>query len=198
MSSDGRNRVGFLYTRPSAASLLDAGEQERRVRLAAVAIGLTCGAVFREKALTARQRRIGLPIRAALLRRLATSGGSVLVADLAVLARSLPDLVVVLAEVEAGRATVMLADGGGAARSVTAADLEAARRAYIREAVVEGRAKARARGVHFGRPTTPVAKALAVRDALLRGLGVRAAARVSGVGVATASRIRNSAPKADA
>ena len=82
---------------------------------------------------------------------------------------------------------------GGAARTVVAPDLEAARRAYIREAVMEDRAKARARGVQFGRPPVTTAKAQAVRDALARGLGVRAAARVAGVGVATASRIRDAA-----
>jgi hypothetical protein len=122
---------------------------------------------------------------------------AVLVADLAVLARSLPDLVAVLAEVEASGATVLLADEGDTARSLTAADLEAARRAYIQAAIMEGRAKARARGVQFGRPATPAAKAQAVRDAFARGLGVRAAARVGGVGVATASRIRDGALQTD-
>jgi DNA invertase Pin-like site-specific DNA recombinase len=127
-----------------------------------------------------------------LLRRLANEHGTILVADLAVLARNLPDLVTVLAEVEANGAPVLVADEYGAPRSLTAADLEAARRAYVREAVAEGRAKARARGVRFGRPTTSATKAQAVRDAFATGLGVRAAARVAGVGVATASRIRDS------
>jgi hypothetical protein len=99
--------------------------------------------------------------------------------------------VAVLAEAEASGSVVLVADAGGAARPIVAADLEAARRAYIREAVMEGRAKARARGVEFGRPRVVAAKVQAVRDALARGLGVRAAARVSGVGVATASRIRD-------
>ncbi|MGK7869662.1 recombinase family protein, partial [Falsiroseomonas sp. E2-1-a20] len=182
MVDNGRGRVGFTYTRPSAASPLDAAEQERRIRLAAEATGLTCGVAFREGVMSTRQRRVSLPVRSALLRRLTDEGGTVLVADLAVLARSLPDLVTALAKAEASGATVLLADESGAARSVTASDLEAARRAYVREAVAEGRAKARARGVRFGRPRTSATKAQAVRDAIARGLGVRAAARVGGRG----------------
>jgi DNA invertase Pin-like site-specific DNA recombinase len=187
MSSDGRDRVGFLYTRPSAASPLDPAEQERRVRLAAEATGLSCGIALREKALTARQRRNGLPIRAGLLRRLAKSGGCVLVADLAVLARSLPDLVTVLAKVEVSGASVLLVDERGVVRSSTAADLEAARRAHIREAVMDVGVKAHARGVQFGGPATSAARDQAVRNATARGLVVRAAARVGGVGVASAA-----------
>jgi DNA invertase Pin-like site-specific DNA recombinase len=147
MSMAEQNRVGFLYIRPSTASPLDAAEQERRVRQAAEAIDLICGAVLREKPMTARQRRAGLPMRAALLRRIGDAGGTVVVADLAALGRSLPDLVAVLAEIEASGSAVFIADAGGDSRLVTAADLETARRAYIREAIMEGRAKARARGV---------------------------------------------------
>jgi DNA invertase Pin-like site-specific DNA recombinase len=197
VGDQGQDRMSFLYMRPSTASSLDAAEQERRIRLAAEATGLICEVAFREGVMSTRQRRAGLPIRAALLRRLTDEGGTVLVADLAVLARSLPDLVTVLAKMEAGGATVLVADEYGAARSVTASDLEAARRAYVREAVAEGRAKARARGVRFGRPTTSATKAQAVRDAIARGLGVRAAARVGGVGVATASRIRDTVLQTD-
>jgi hypothetical protein len=186
-----QNRVGFLYIRPSTASPLDAAEQERRIQLAVDALSLIFGAILREKPMTARQRRAGLPMRAALLRRLGDAGGTVLVADLAVLGRSLPDLVAVLAAAEGHGTAVLVADECGHASPVIAADLEAARRAYIREAVMEGRAKARARGVEFGRPRVVAAKVQAVRDALARGLGVRAAARVGGVGVATASRIRD-------
>jgi DNA invertase Pin-like site-specific DNA recombinase len=118
----------------------------------------------------------------------------VLVADAVVLGRSLHDLVAVLAEMERRGATVLVMDGGGIARPITAAYLEAARRAYAREAVMEGRAKAKARGVQFGRPRVVAAKVQTVQEALASGLGVRAAARVGGVGVATASRIRDAAP----
>jgi DNA invertase Pin-like site-specific DNA recombinase len=193
MSREEQSRVVFLYVRPCSASPLDEAEQERRVRLAADANGVTCEAVLRERPISPRQRRSGLPVRTALLRRLGKASTTVLVADLAVLGRSLPDLVAVLAEVESRGATVLVADESGATRPVLAADLEAARRAYVREAVMEGRARARARGVEFGRPRVVAAKVQAVRDALARGLGVRAAARAGGVGVATASRIRDAA-----
>jgi hypothetical protein len=156
-------RTGFLYVRPCAALPLDPTEQERRIRQAAEAMALTCDAVLREKAMSARQRRAGLPMRAALLRRLDQRQSTIVVADAAVLGRSLPDLVAVLAEAEARGATVRVAGEGGIARPVAAADLEAARRAYIREAVMEGRAKARARGVEFGRPRIVAAKVQAVR-----------------------------------
>jgi DNA invertase Pin-like site-specific DNA recombinase len=134
-------------------------------------------------------------MRAVLLTRLNRSRGTILVADAAVLGRSLPDLVATLADAESRGATVLVAEESGRARSIIAADLEAARRAYIREAVREGRAKARARGVKFGRPRVVAAKVQAVRAALARGLGIRAAARAGDVGVATASRIRDRTPR---
>jgi DNA invertase Pin-like site-specific DNA recombinase len=160
-------------------------------------MGLVCDTAFREAAMSARQRRAGLPMRALLLTRLNRTRPTILVADVSVLGRSLPDLVAVLAEVESRRATVLVADDVGDARPVAAADLEAARRAYIREAVMEGRAKARARGVEFGRPRVVAAKVQVVRAALAKGMGVRAAARAGGVGVATATRIRDCAARSD-
>lgn len=144
--------------------------------------------------MSARQRRAGLPVRAALLRQVRHTGGIVLVADVTVFGRSLPDLVAVLAEAEECEATVLVADDDGNTRPVAAADLEAAGGAFLREAVMEGRARARARGVEFGRPRVAAMRVESVRDALARGLGVRAAARAVGVGVATASRIRDAGP----
>jgi hypothetical protein len=50
--------------------------------------------------------------------------------------------------------------------------------------------------VKFGRPQISTTKEQSVKDALARGVGVRAAARAGGVGVATASRIRDAVPLA--
>jgi hypothetical protein len=167
-------RVAHLYIRPSLAIPLTSGEQDARVRLAAQAIGLPVGGIWREKPLTARQRRRELPLRSFLLGRL-NHDITILVADIATLGRSLPDLIATLARAEARGATVLIAtDDLGAVRSVSAVDLEAARQAYAREAIVEGRANARARGVKFGRPAISTTKAQAVQDAFTRGLGVRA------------------------
>lgn len=187
-------RIAHIYIRPCLACPLDPAEQERRVRLAADIMGTPIAGVWREAALTPRQRRSGLPVRGVLLRRLGRGAPIILIGDLVVLGRSLADLVAMLAQAETcGAAVLIAADASGAVRPVSAADLEAARRAYAREAIAEGRARARARGVRFGRPTVPASKVERVRDALARGVGLRAAARRAGVGVATASRIRDAA-----
>ncbi len=185
--------VAYLYSREAVAVLLAANEQERRIRLAASGMALPSGRIWREQRMTPRQRRRSLPVRSAIIHRL-NLGATILVADLAVLGRNLPDLIATLAQAEACGAAVLIAiDGRGTVRPVSAADLDAARRAYGREAIMEGRAKARERGVRFGRPMISVARVEKVRDALAQGLGVRAAARAGGVGVATASRIRDAA-----
>lgn len=171
------------------ASRLDPAQQEHRARAAAARAGLTVQSVYREANLTSRQRRTGLPRRAALIAR-AEAGALVLISEAIVLGRGLADLVAALANAQDRDLTILLAGDDGSLSPLTARDLDYARQGYARESVLEGRERARARGVRFGRPPVPERKVKLVRDAFAQGLGLRAAARAGGVGVATASRIR--------
>ena len=75
-------------------------------------------------------------------------------------------------------------------------------REMIRERVLAGIDRARARGRRLGRPAIPERQAQAVRAALAQGLSIRAAARATGAAPTTVARIarktRSSAQDADA
>jgi hypothetical protein len=58
----------------------------------------------------------------------------------------------------------------------------------IRDRVLAGQAS----GVRIGRPTLPAAKVEKVRRALVSGLGIRAAAKATGVSTTSIMRIRKS------
>jgi DNA invertase Pin-like site-specific DNA recombinase len=66
-------------------------------------------------------------------------------------------------------------------------------RALIQERVKAGMARAKAQGKHVGRPRTTGEKVEVLLGALRAGESLRAAARKDGIGVATASRIRDAA-----
>ena len=66
-------------------------------------------------------------------------------------------------------------------------------RALIQERVKAGMARAKAQGTHVGRPRTTGDKEEVLLVALREGSSLRAAARKAGIGVATASRIRDAA-----
>jgi DNA invertase Pin-like site-specific DNA recombinase len=66
-------------------------------------------------------------------------------------------------------------------------------RALIQERVKAGMARAKAQGKHVGRPRTTSEKEEVFLGALRAGDSLRAAARKAGIGVATASRIRDAA-----
>ena len=63
-------------------------------------------------------------------------------------------------------------------------------RSIIRERVVSGVNRARAQGKRLGRPPLPGYKTSAIRSHLEAGTGVRATAKLIGVGVGTVSRIK--------
>lgn len=64
-------------------------------------------------------------------------------------------------------------------------------REMIRERVLAGIERARARGKRLGRPSIPDQQAQAVRNALAQGLGIRATARATGVAITTVARIKH-------
>jgi DNA invertase Pin-like site-specific DNA recombinase len=121
------------------------------------------------------------------------------------LGRSLPDLAVLLRDLHASGCDLYLHQQGidtttPAGRAMfqmmgVFAELE---RALIQERVKAGMARAKAQGKHVGRPRTSGEKEELLMLALREGDSLRAAARKAGIGVATASRIRDvSNPQAE-
>jgi DNA invertase Pin-like site-specific DNA recombinase len=66
-------------------------------------------------------------------------------------------------------------------------------RALIQERVKAGMARAKAQGKHVGRPRTTGDKEELLLLALREGSSLRAPARIAGISIATASRIREAA-----
>jgi DNA invertase Pin-like site-specific DNA recombinase len=149
--------------------------------------------VWREAALSSRQRRNGLPVRDRVLRGAWGKIDVLLVVEPAALGRSLNDLVRVAAALNRMMVQVMVAsENGEGAQPLNAMLLEAARVRYQHEAAVEGRQRAVARGQRLGRPPIPLERIERARAALTLGAGLRAAARAAGIGVASVSRLKAS------
>jgi DNA invertase Pin-like site-specific DNA recombinase len=116
------------------------------------------------------------------------------------LGRSLPDLAMLLRDLHAAGCDLYLHQQGidtttPAGRAMfqmmgVFAELE---RALIQERVKAGMARAKAQGKHVGRPRTTGDKEELLLVALREGSSLRAAAKKAGIGVATASRIRDAA-----
>jgi DNA invertase Pin-like site-specific DNA recombinase len=64
-------------------------------------------------------------------------------------------------------------------------------RAMIRERVNAGLARARAQGKRLGRPRVDAAAEARVREFLVAGHGIQKSARLAGVGVSTAQRVKD-------
>ena len=70
-------------------------------------------------------------------------------------------------------------------------------REMIRERVLAGIDRARARGKRLGRPSIPDQQAQAVRNALAQGMGIRATARATGTAITTVARIKHDMAQPD-
>lgn len=178
------------YIRLGPGYPLDAEAQEAAIRRMAEREGVTLGPILRDGP------GRGLLGRDALLRGAGQGIPAVIVTSACRLAPTFPGLLRVLTALRATGTRVLLAAPNGDAVATLDAlmaglpALEAAREATRREAVARGRERARARGVRFGRPPVPDAKAERARAALAEGVGVRAAARLAGVSPTTAHRIK--------
>ncbi len=71
-------------------------------------------------------------------------------------------------------------------------------RAMIRDRVLAGLARTRAKGTRLGRPPMEAEKAQAIRAMLIAGTGIRETARRTGAGTASVMRIKQSLLVADA
>ncbi len=113
------------------------------------------------------------------------------------LGRSLPDLLATMSALQAAGADLYLHQQGVDTRTPAGramfgmlgvfAEFE---RSLLRERVIAGLDRARARGVRLGPPRTPEPRLAALRAELARGTGLHKAARLAGTGVSTAQRIR--------
>jgi DNA invertase Pin-like site-specific DNA recombinase len=116
------------------------------------------------------------------------------------LGRSLQDLVALLSELQAKRVGLYLHQQGldsstpaGKAMFQMLGMFAEFERSLIKERVLAGLARAREQGRVGGRPRTDVKKEQEIRDALVRGVGIRKVARSFGVGTSVVQRIRQEA-----
>lgn len=147
---------GAVYLRPSIGVRMCIEQQEAMVRQAIKGRAYKIVAVHRERYLTARARRHGLPVRNRLLTEAGKRFEVLLLADLSQLGRDLGDLVKTLGH-HKGQGVEVLVLGGsvGGGMLVDATSLDTASRRYRIEAVAEGRQRAQERGVRLGRPPVP-------------------------------------------
>lgn len=113
------------------------------------------------------------------------------------LGRSLPDLVAFLNDLQAQGCDLYLhqqaldtSTPSGRMLFQMLAVFAEFERAIIRSRIVAGQARAKAKGVKFGRPPLPEKRLAAVRRALDQGRSIRAVARSTGVSTATVQRIK--------
>lgn len=177
------------YLRDGPGCPADTDAQLAAVRSYAAQHGWTVGPIYRD-ACASRTRRPG---RDALVRDGASKACMVVVHSMAALGRTLPDLVRVLGGLAEMGIAVHALDAADAASGALMAALPALMAADARlrqEAVLTGKAKARSKGVRFGRPPVKPEKLDRVRSALATGMGIRPTARAAGVSPATVLRVR--------
>jgi DNA invertase Pin-like site-specific DNA recombinase len=184
-------RTTAIYIRPSPGHPVSAEAQETVLRTFAEKQGLRISAIYREAPLTQRARRNGLPARKRLLSASGKRFEAVVISSACRLGRDLADLTAAIAALQKKGVDVIVAGSEevGAA-SIDWFAVDAARKSYHREAAEEGRQRARAKGVRFGRPPIPAGRLAQVQYLLAAGHGVRPAARIAGVSPATAMRVK--------
>lgn len=176
------------YIRPAPGFSLSANEQRAAVAELARRKELTLRRIYAD---SPGRRTTG---RAALLRSMQDGRVStVITASICSLATTLPSLLRVLTAIAEARVALLITDEDGQrhvdALLAAVPILNAARAGLHREAAAIGRARARSKGVQFGRPRISEAKVIRVREALDAGAGIREAARRAGVSPATVIRL---------
>lgn len=137
-------------------------------------------------------------VRQAMLKAAGVGFDTLIIASIAALGRTMPEVLGAVAVLHERRVRLVSVDLDGADLDALWAALPAllgVQAALSREAVLEGRARARKRGVRFGRPRLPEEKIARAREALAQGAGVRQAARLAAVSPASVIRLRASTSK---
>jgi len=176
-----------LYVRPSPAYQRSADAQLGVLRAYAADHGFSVARTLSDAAPTGSKttRRPGFATLVRMVER--SEVDAVVVCSLNLLARSLPELLVVLGKAsERGVRIVALDEEFDSANtSSTAMDMVAALNGYTRferhEAVLIGQQAARQAGVRFGRPPISETALVRAREALAGGNGIRGSARIAGI-----------------
>jgi DNA invertase Pin-like site-specific DNA recombinase len=180
--------TAIAYLRSAPGYPLSTAEQRAAVAELARRMGLMLSRIY------ADGPGRGTTGRAALLRTIEEGRVSTVVTpSICRLATTWPSLLRFLGAIAKARVSLLIAgdDGQQEVEAVLAAvpTLIDIRATLHREAAAVGRARARSKGVRFGRPRIAEAKIVRLREALEAGAGVREAARQAGVSPASVVRM---------
>lgn len=187
-----------IYARTSTERNQTVENQLRQLNEVGLRLGWTIVAVHTDEGVSGTKGRDRRPGFDAVLRGIARREFDlVAVWSICRLGRSLQDLVGFLAEVQARgvgiychtQALDSTTPSGRALFGMIAVFSEF-ERAMIRDRVLAGLERTKAKGTRLGRPPMDAAKVEAIRALLIAGTGIRETARRTGAGTATVQRIR--------
>ena len=187
-----------LYARVSTDQNQTVENQLRELHAAAARLGWVVIAVFTDEGVSGTKGRDQRPGYDALLKGIARREFDLVAAwSVCRLGRSLQDLVAFLGEVQNRQIGVYLhvqgldstTPGGRAMFGMLSvfSDFEAA---MIRDRVVAGLNRTRAKGTRLGRPPMPAERVEAIRAMLESGQSIRAVARATGAGTTSVRRVK--------
>lgn len=195
-----------LYARVSTDKSQTVETQLRQLHEVAARLGWIIVAVHTDEGISGAHGRDKRPGLDALMKQVMRKEIDMVAAwSVDRLGRSLQHLVGVLADLQARNVGLYLHVQGldtttpsGRAMYQLLGVFAEFEREMIRERVLAGIDRARARGKRLGRPSIPEAQAQAVRNALAQGMGIRATARATGVAITTVARIKKDIEQPDA
>ena len=186
-----------LYARVSTTGQT-VENQLRELRTVAKRHGWKITETFTDNGISGAKGREKRPALDALLKAVARKEIDIVAAwSVDRLGRSLQDLIAMLGEMRAKGVDLYLhqqgvdtTTPGGKALFQMMGVFAEFERAMIRERINAGLARARAQGKRLGRPQVSADKEAHVRALLVAGNGVQKSARLAGVGVSTAQRVK--------
>lgn len=187
-----------LYARVSTDQNQTVENQLRELQAAAARLGWVVVAVFTDEGVSGTKGREQRPGYDALLKGIARREFDLVAAwSVCRLGRSLQDLVAFLAEMQSRRIGLYLHVQGldtttpaGRALFGMLSVFSEFERSMIRDRVVAGLNRTRAKGTRLGRPPMPAERVEAIRTMLESGQSIRAVARATGAGTASVQRVR--------
>ena len=187
-----------LYARVSTDQNQTVENQLGELHVMAARLGWIIVAVFTDEGISGAKGREQRPGYDALLKGIARREFDLVAAwSVCRLGRSLQDLVTFLGEVQSRGVGLYLHIQGldtttpsGRAMFGMISVFSEFERAMIRDRVLAGLNRTRAKGTRLGRPPMEAAKVEAIRAMLIAGTGIRETARRTGAGTATVQRIK--------
>jgi DNA invertase Pin-like site-specific DNA recombinase len=187
-----------LYARVSTDQNQTVENQLGELHAAAARLGWVVVAVFTDEGVSGAKGREQRPGYDALLKGIARREFDLVAAwSVCRLGRSLQDLVGFLSEVQSRRIGLYLHVQGldtttpaGRALFGMLSVFSEFERAMIRDRVVAGLNRTRARGTRLGRPPIPAERVEAIRAMLTSGRSIREVARATGAGTASVQRVK--------